>query len=256
MSDKKKITRFRKQRANDLRTIARTLEGVFGSERGALNIKTTPLITAAKNLENGLIGNRMMKGNIWGYEILNFKLPVETLRHIRPKGINKIELTLNMRLEADSDDWGTLNDPLLSLNFNVVLKAITNKSNYLCFHIDKHDMSKFSAEPHPIYHIQYNPKPKSVSDSDFDYGNILHFDTPRIMHQPLDLVLGIGFLISNFAPSKWNKLIEDKFFKKTYIEYQKNILKPYNHSFANHWNPMNSEDITWNATNHICPFIV
>lgn len=256
MIDEKKMTRFRKKRADDLRIIARTLDGVFGSERGVPNIKTTPLITAAKNLEDGIIGDRMMEGSIWGYEIFDFKFPVETIRHIRPKDIKKVELTLNMRLEADFDDWGTLNDPLLSLNFSVVLKAVTNKTNYLCFHIDKHDMSKFSTEPHPIYHIQYNPKPKSVADSNFDYGNVLHFDTPRLMHQPLDFTLGIGFLISNFAPSKWNKLIEDRFFKKAYLEYQKNILKPYNHSLANHWNPMLSEEVTWKATNHICPFIV
>ena len=248
------MEKFRKARADDLRQTARTLDSIFGAKKGQYQINTTPIFTAAKNLEKGIYCDKAMEGTFWGYEINNFKLPVETLRHIRPIGIKGVELTLNMKLEADSDSWDTLKDPLINLNFNVVLKAISDKNSYFCFHIDKHDMAKFSTEPHPIYHIQYSPKPKDAEE--FDYGNVLSIDTPRIMHQPLDFNLGIGFLISNFSPSKWEALIKDRFFKKVYSKYQISILKPYNHSYANHWTPFNSEDISWNPTNHFCPFVI
>ncbi len=248
--------RFRKKRAGDLRIVADVLDSVFGSKRGVPNIDTGPLRTAATNLEGGLYNDVEMKWENWGYTIENFKMPVETIKHIRPKGIKKVELTLNMSLEADFNNWGTLNDPLISLNFNVVMKGLTDKISYFCFHIDKHDMAKFSTEPHPIYHIQYSPKPKNIVDEEFEYGNVLHLDTPRLMHQPLDLILGIGFLISNFAPSKWDKLIDNRFFKKAFKDYQICISKPYHHSFANHWDTFDSDKILWNNTNHICPFVI
>lgn len=256
MSGEKNLAIFRKKRADDLRVVATTLDSVFGSERGVPNIDTGPLRTAATNLESGIINEVAMKSDCWGYEIVNFKIPVETLRHVRPKGIKKIELTLDMRLEADYANWGTLKDPLISLNFNVVLRALSDKNSYLCFHIDKHDMSKFSTEPHPIYHIQYSPRPKHLKDDEFEFGNVLYLDTPRLMHQPLDLILGIGFLISNFSPSKWEKLLENRFFKKAFCDSQTSILKPYHHSFANHWSPFDSAQILWNDTKHICPFII
>ncbi|MCT4598295.1 MAG: hypothetical protein N4A50_10510 [Vallitalea sp.] len=256
MSDEKKIICFRKNRARDIRNVAKTLEKVFGSERGVLNVTTTPLYNAANDLEKGIIANAAIKNDCWGYEIVDFKMPVETLRHIRPQGIKKVELTLNMSLEANCSDWGTLKDPLRSLNFNVVLKAISDKNNYLCFHVDKHDMSRFSEEPHPIYHIQYSPKPKGISDENFDYGNVMYFDTPRLMHQPLDLILGIGFLISNFAPSKWDSLKEDRFFVSAYKECQKSILRPYSYSLANNWKPIEIDDSIWQSKDHICPYLI
>ncbi|NQY68282.1 MAG: hypothetical protein HRT72_11265 [Flavobacteriales bacterium] len=249
------IEKFRKKRADELLIVARAIDKLFGSNKGHKTVLTTPIITAAKQLEKNLLN--LDRDKNWGYEIVNFKMPVETIKHVRPEGIKNVELSLNMKLVADSTKWGTLEDPLLELSFHVTLRAInSNKTSYLCFHIDKHDMAKFSTEPHPIYHIQYSPKPKNVSKEDFDYGNILHLDTPRIPHSPVDFTLGFGLLISSFLPSKWDKLMRDPFFKKTYTDYQIGILKPYAHTLADNWKPFNSNDTSWSPINHLIPYVV
>lgn len=247
--------KFRKARAAELKTMANTLDNLFGSTLGSKRVNTSPIYTAANQLENNSLADS--NDNLWGYEIKNFKLPVDTLRHVRPKEVKNVELTLNMKLIADLSKWGAMDDPFIDLAFHVTLKSVNLQgASYMCFHIDKHDMSKNSEEPHPIYHLQYNPKPKNFEEDEFDYGNVLYLDTPRLPFHPLDFALGLGFIISSFNPQKWDGLMGDRFFKRIYKAYQENILKPYNHSLADHWKPFDSDKINWTATNQLCPYLV
>ena len=96
--------------------------------------------------------------NYWGYEIEDFALPVQTIKHIRPKGINDVSILLRMKIIANYNEWQTLSDPLSDLHFKVVIRGIGNPNCYTGFHIDRHDPALQANEPHPVYHLQYTVK--------------------------------------------------------------------------------------------------
>lgn len=245
------IEQFRKARSTELKRageiLQKTISGSFNS---------SPIFTAAQVLlkEAPALKDGVRNDNYWGYEIENLQIPIPDCKHIRPNGVKASHLILNMRLIADFKLWGTLNDPFIDLNYNVIIKGSGKTSqHYVGFHIDKHDMLAHSKEPHPIYHLHYMLNP--MNSEHFEYGQSLHLDTPRIMHYPIDFILGLGFLTSNFFPIAFDSLLDDGYFTSLYKTYQNNILKPYSHTLANHW-VYEKDKITWGPTEYLCPFLI
>lgn len=251
MSVSKSIMHFREKRANELELIAKSIEKEIGGD-----VNTYPIFQAVNQLKNANYIPTLKDGTrnpeCWGYSIEDFQLPIDTNKHVRPKGITKLVLTLNMSIIANTKDWMTLSDPLCELNFNVMIRGVGNENYYSGFHIDKHDFNKKTTEPHPIYHLHFTVNP--LDSSEFSYGSVLHLDTPRIMHYPMDFILGIGFLTSNFFPVAFEALIENGTFANIYRDYQEGIWKPFAHTLANHW-PFDKGLITWNPSSQLCPYI-
>lgn len=248
-----KIEQFKNARAEELRKTAEILEQVFSSD-----IDTFPIRNAADSLVNDVptLKDNSTNSNYWGYSIDNLKIPVQTTRHLKPKQIDgkKIELILNMSIVADFREWDNLSDPLLELNFNVVIRGIgINGSHFTCFHLDRHDLSKPTEEPHPVYHIQFTNNPNK--DPNFDFGQTMILDTPRIIHHPIEFILGIGFLTSNFFPTAYQLIMSDSFFPSIYKRYQEKILKPYFHTMSSYWNDYNPSNITWDSRK-LCPSLL
>jgi hypothetical protein len=252
MSVSKHIMHFRDSRASELELIARLLNKNFKS-----SINTYPIYNAIKQLRNPDYIPTLKDGSAnpecWGYEIEDFIFPVEALKHIRPDGIKNIEIILNMKLIANCKEWESLSDPLCDLNFNVIVRGVGEQTNYSGFHIDRHFDGAVSTEPHPIYHLQYSSNP--FNEIGFDYGRTLWLDTPRIMHYPMDFILGIGFLTSNFSPSIFYNLLDDGTFTNLYKQYQERIWKPFSHSLADHW-PFTKGDVVWKPTSTLCPYLI
>jgi hypothetical protein len=240
---------FRRDRASELRQIADLLDKHIG------DANTYCIHNAIALLQNSEIIPVLKDGstdeNIWGYDIVDFELPVETIKHIKPDDIKDAKAILNLKLRADIRKWNTFEDPLIELSFDVTLKGIGKSVYFFGFHIDKHTSTTHSDEPHPIYHLQYNLNPRKSEKPNL--GEIFYIDTPRIMHKPLDFILGIGFLTSNFYPTAYNVLIEDANYIKLSKKYQTSVWKPYFHTLANHWKPFVEGNITWKPTSLICP---
>jgi len=95
----------------------------------------------------------------------------------------------------------------------------------VCWHIDK-DAGVGSNEFHPLYHLQMAPCCKCA-----DMGNcsFLALDSPRLPFPPLDLVLCIGFCLTNFyvKGSFENNFTSNQQVMKAYRKSQKEILKRY-----------------------------
>lgn len=214
---------FRRNRASELRQISDLLDKHLCGETN-----THCIHNAIASLNNKEIIPILKDGtaneNIWGYDIEDFELPVETLKHVNPSDIKDAKVILNLKLRADISKWNTLEDPLVELSFNVILKGIGKINYYFGFHIDKHISKSSSDEPHPLYHLQYNLNPRKSKNPNL--GELFFLDTPRIMHKPLDLILGIGFLTSNFYPTAYNILLEEPNFGK--------FLKIIKYLFGNH----------------------
>lgn len=245
------IEQFRQKRANELLSAAKIMESVFSG-----NILTSPIYIAAESLKTTAptLKDGSINNDFWGYEIEDLIIPIDTPNHLRPKGIskNKIELILNMRLIADSKNWQNLDDPLVDLNFNVVVRSVGETTHTFCFHIDKHDSAIVATEPHPTYHLQIASNP--FKEDPFEYGNTLFMDTPRIVHHPIDMILGLGFITSNFFPLAFDEIMDDGYFTSVYKKYQEKILKPYFHTMATHWD-FDLGQIMW-TKQHLCPTII
>lgn len=252
MAISKSNMHFREERAVQLEQMAKLLEDCIG------NIDTGPIYKASSQLRDSnkipALKGGVINPNVWGYDIEDFELPLDTLKHVKPTSITKGRVILNLKIRADINVWDDMNDPFLELNFNVDIKGVGDKVYHFGFHIDRHDLSKPSVEPHPVYHIQYNVNPNNSKE--FEYGSIMYIDTPRIQHCPLDFILGIGFLTSNFFPAAFSILSEERGFIKLNNQYQEKIWKPYFHTLANHWKPFQQAAVTWVPTSHLCPTIV
>lgn len=251
-----KLLHFRQERAMELERVAKVLDQVLG---GNISVSTSKVYDAAKLLRDKNYIQPMKNGNTdeecWGYSIHDFSVNIPMPRHVHPQDVKDLNVTFSIDLIAKCEDWEGMNDPLLELSFRVALKGVGKSSvHYSGFHIDKHDMSKKTDEAHPIYHIQYVCNPKNVAD--YQYGHFLSLDSPRVPHFPLDFILGIGFLTSNFFPTAFELLMDDGQFNKVSRLYQERIWKPYAHTLAHHWKPFESQAIVWAPTTHICPTIL
>jgi len=255
MSNTRDVKAFRQNQATKLVRFADLIRRHVDG-----NIDTGPIYKAIAQLRNmdyvpqAKDGTR--KSSYWGYEIEGFTVPITTLRHVRPSNVTHAEFVLNMQVVADYEVWDDMSDPFLKLNFNVMVRGIAQsaetKIHYMGFHIDRHIDKDESEEPHPVYHIQYSPNPSNHKN--FDYGSVLHLDTPRIVHYPMDFILGMGFLLSNFSPTKFDNLLNDGAFVNMYREHQNRVWKPYSQSVAAHW-PYDIGSIIWKPSTILCPFL-
>ncbi len=241
---------FRKERASELERMAQLLDKCIGKD-----VNTSSIYKAINELKNTSFIPTLKDGsrnqNIWGYDIEDFEMTLDTLKHVKPKDITKGKVYLSIKLRAFVDSWSDMNDPFVELGFNVFIKGIAEKIYHFGFHIDRHCSAFDSFEPHPIYHLHYNINP--TESENYDSGTIMHLDTPRLLHYPLDFILGIGFLTSNFFPTAFNLLIDERDYLKLHSIYQERILKPYFHTLANHWRPFEANNITWSPINNLCP---
>lgn len=246
------IKNFQKDRANDLEIVAEILQ------RNIPNINTGSLwksISFLKSSKIPQLKDKTSDYSAWGYDIdeLTFSFPIP--RHVRPQGISELVLSLGIRIIANYDDWETPNDPLREFSFKVEIQGIGDKSKsyYNGFHIDRHPSpSTDIQEIHPLYHLQnLNPSRNKL----FNYGDVLYLDAPRIIHYPMDFILGIGFLTANFAPEIYNRLLDDSRFFRLYKNYQQIFWKPYIHLLASYWKPFSKKEKNWKP-NQICPYFL
>lgn len=257
---------FRRARAKDLERLSQILITEVGGD-----IKTSVIETAITNLRNKEYIPTLKDGsrneNIWGYDIEGFEFPLETIKHTKPKDVKSGRVFLDMKLRAKIDNWNTFNDPFEELGFNVIIKGMGKQTYHFGFHIDKHvlimkeenettDDDKIDEikEPHPLYHLQYNLNPTKSRQPNL--GNLFYIDTPRILHKPLDFILGISFLTSNFYPTAFEILKEESGFRKLHKDYSEAIWKPFFHTLAHQWKPFGEQNIVWNPINDICPIFI
>ena len=248
------LMKFRKDRAQELDNVERLLTQYIPS------INCSPLRKAISSLRDKKkwirFKDKSRDANTWGYDIrdLTFKLP-ET-RHIQPAGIKGLEVFFSIKVIANYQDWGTPNDPLKELSFRVLIRGVGDKIAHTGFHIDRHESENpINGEIHPSYHFQNSVNLNN--DDLFEYGSVLSMDAPRIMHYPMDFILGIGFLTANFCPDYYEKLLNSHPYPRYLKEYQERIWKPYAHLMCSHWKSPFSASMTplnWNPK-QICPYL-
>lgn len=194
--------KFRRNRATELRSLAQLL-----SKYGVVN-DLSSLYGAAnkcsKNMPNGK--------NSWGYNFDSLWFLVKTPRHTLPTEIDDyldVELRVSLKgvCEEDSDD--SFKDEL-----SVSIVVSTNEIKNLCaWHLDRHILAVGDHEPeevHPLYHFHHGGQRMYEIEN---FGQVLLLDPPRLLHPPLDAILAVDFVLSNFMGAKWKKLRADEHYE-------------------------------------------
>ena len=161
------------------------------------------------------------------------------------KKVQNLELIFDINLFMNFQSFNDSKDPFSNFAFNI--KIFGNEEHDLetklvyTLHFDKHDGSS-SPMPHPSYHFQLGGR--ELKDNITDYGQALFLDSPRIMHHPMEFILGIDFVLSNFFPEIWNDIKKQPDYFDTVKKYQQQFIQPYFQAIANSFN----SDLTpnWN----------
>jgi hypothetical protein len=227
---KKDSKKFRRERANELQQFAQLLlESQVVSEHDDLY----PLYNAAQ-----MCRNSTPKGpDYYGYDLNRLLFQIETPRHTLPRNVGdslvlELSVTLKGICEVETDD------PFkYELSVDIEISASNSSPRkYLCaWHLDRHIMGEEDSEPHevhPLYHFQYGGKNMYHIDN---LGNVLLLDPPRLAHPPMDAILAIDFVLSNFAGAVWNKLRDDSVYRNIVADAQKRFWLPYFKSIVAQW---------------------
>lgn len=180
-------------------------------------------------------------------EELHFDLPVPT--STLPTNTDILEIIFSAEMEGryfDKNNPNTLSDPLVCLtSFDIVIWGFDKNGKYLvaAWHLDRHtdELKDGKADNkgymHPEYHITFGGD-KIEEDDTLDFGNALILPTPRLPHPPMDVVLGIDFIIQNFYPKEIKiNILGDELYIAIVKNAQLRLWRPYFHSLASHWQP-------------------
>ena len=224
-------SKFFHDRADELRQLENSLSSLYPAGEAYLE----PLMAAAKQLDLEADGRVTL--NQWGYHIKNLMLPVGKIHNISPPGI-QAKICINCECEFNVNDWDHSNcDPFNKCSFRIrIFGEYQGKKHSWGMHIDKEAREGLD-EWHPLYHLHCFESrvdsPTILVDTIQNKGT-LFLNVPRLMHYPLDIVLGIGFCLMNFNKKDvFTKLVKnDLQFPRLYKKSQDRILKPYLESLA------------------------
>ena len=170
-------------------------------------------------------------------------------RHLSHSNIDNLRLYFSVDLNIDYEKIVEDEDPFEKLEFNIYAYANdldTNREVVYSLHLDRHIFEKDDAIPdevHPMYHFQFGGR--KLKEKVSDYGQALFFDSPRISYHPMDFILGLDFLLSNFFPNIWKSLQKEGRYINILQKYQKYFMQPYYQSIANSFD--RSLPQNWNA---------
>ncbi|HEP0987817.1 MAG TPA: hypothetical protein VH187_18025 [Scandinavium sp.] len=107
-----------------------------------------------------------------------------------------------------------------------------------CWHMDYHVMpGNPPLYMHPDYHLHHGGKKIAELNN---FGDLVILDTPRVMHHPLDIILGIDFVISNFfSEREWRKLRARKEYHCIVEKAQESWWKDYYSTLSSYWDSKN-----------------
>ncbi|MCT7493882.1 hypothetical protein [Aliarcobacter cryaerophilus] len=175
---------------------------------------------------------------------LDYKLkPLEFIfinnpSHLSHTNIENLRLFFSINIKGKYKDITELKDPLTLLELNIWITGVNknNKSSnpFYSIHFDRHiEGGNKSDDVHPIYHFQFGGK--KIKEKNIDKGQALFMDAPRIMYHPIDIFLGVDFVLSNFFPLIWIKCKKDGRYINLIRKYQKYFVYPYFKTISQHF---------------------
>lgn len=209
-------------------------------------VSTKPLESVIEQVEMWTPGSRHpLRYSLRGLEFVNV-----TPQYIRGnEWLDKFTLKLDVDVTVKKEEFNFENVKELTINIHYDAQHCQGYPCKGAWHLDLHipsskvkskkkkveETETFDAtrHMHPDFHFHHGGKKLDSLES---YGNIILLDTPRVMHHPLDILLAIDFVVSNFVFSEaWNDLRNEIRYKKIIEQAQEWWWKPYYEALGNFW---------------------
>lgn len=237
------VLSFRKSLANDIQQLRDLLYGAGLSIQGDLSQVINELKSSRAKVHPE--GDDTV-ATFWGYELKNFRILFENNpRHIYPEEVSNLSLIFEVHVVADHNDLEEIQDPFKYLTFNILVEGDNGEKSYInAMHLDRH-LGGDTQEAHPIYHFHFGGD--RLNKKERKFGDALFLDAPRLMHYPMDFILGMDFILSNYFPEAWQTLKKDGKYIGLLEKYQAYFWKPFVYAIANHWKDYNPAVVSWKA---------
>ncbi len=177
----------------------------------------------------------------WSYECGSLKFSIEgAISGSIPHKIRHVDIIFSIVAIGIFSEDEICRNPLKKLNFDIELEGfreIDDKiDNYFAsWHLDKHIKGPQSSYIHPEYHLSFGGNKLENKGVD-NFGSTLILSTPRIPYPPMDVILGIDFILKNFFPyDKISKLLDESKYKSIVFNSQQRLWKPYYLSLYSAW---------------------
>ncbi len=241
MAQREQFEKLQKEIADDIKRLSDILtkEGIIG-DPGPLERASS--LCRRQNLDNGQ--------PYWAYTLstLNFGIIEDdkALKNLRPKGSKNLEVALTLSVKSKLNFVDDRIDPLSRLELNIIIRGFhKNESELICsWHLDRNQGSEVPELVHPRYHFQYGGKEVlNKINGELDFGAALFVEPPRIAHPPMDVVLAVDFILSNFYGKKWQRVLRNPQYCELVQKAQHRFWRPYVFALASHWD--NTTKTSW-----------
>ncbi len=179
-------------------------------------------------------------------------IPSSEIRHLYrsdEKNIDNVELRLSLNGCINANTWKDKDkNPWETLTLKTKLIVLTMTGMYTRnFHVDLiEDNENIYQEVHPLSHIHFH------GTSDNCEKNV-EIDVPRLVHFPLDMVLGLSVALRNYLPAAYEKLKNNPIYLGLCYESQKRLLVPY---FNVYRNGIGVDGKANKTIQKVCPYLV
>lgn len=165
-----------------------------------------------------------------------------------PTTISSLQIVVSANFKYDKD---TIYPDKYEFKFEV--SALFNAERHKCsWHFD-FDTKTDAEYVHPFFHLTYGGK----SMDGLDLGKTLLLPTPRIAYFPMDFVLGIDFILSNFMlKEQYMKLRDKKEYDSAVKNSQSRLWQPYVYTIANHWGKTINLPNSYYGCNQLLPTLI
>jgi hypothetical protein len=116
------------------------------------------------------------------------------------------------------------------------------------WHFDRHIGQQTEAgDIHPLYHVQYGGRQMKQAE----LGETLLCDAPRLLYPPMDAVLAVDFVTSNFAHEGWLALRRDPAYIRLVSASYRDFWRPWFWCMSSVWS--DQAHLRWNEHRMLCP---
>ncbi|MDH2915511.1 MAG: hypothetical protein PXX77_01405 [Gallionella sp.] len=231
MAKSEKPSNIRRRISNDLLSLAQLLN----QHSSAIVLNADVLKSSANQC------SRQNSNKEWSYEVAGLRFRVKTPQNVLPTQ-NSEWLFVDVDLDVSGVLDESLDDYFTHLVLNICVQT-ENRESICSWHFDRHiigDAEEESDEAHPLYHFQHGGHAmKEISET---LGKVLLLPTPRLPFPPMDAVLAIDFLLSNFAGAQWKELRNEHIYVNLLKQAQCRHWKPYLKRLASWWDTGPKQD--------------
>ena len=181
---------------------------------------TTPLHKAIGELKNG------------AYNLQKLKLKIDVVPNNTRPSVKSLEVLLNVQITENKYNENNICNAVSNYNFSIEILGRNGKQAvYSSWHLDFDNVTE-SEYIHPSFHLTYGGKAMKT----VELGDVLLLPSPRISYPPMDAVLGIDFVLSNFVKKEiYNRIKVNSQYKAAVKHSQQRLWRPYMLSLAKHW---------------------